>query len=187
MQSYYEIITPAAGEPLSVASARSFLRVETTADDALIGTMISAARDIAEKLTGRLFAAQTLRVSFPCFEFEGAFNRIQKAPLVSLDTVETWDGTAYVAFAEYFLKPTNGFPEIHYTSTPTAFTNYPFIIRAQFQAGYSTLPPDLTLALLQHVAFFYENRGDVQAVGGLKMPKESELVYRKYRILSTYG
>jgi uncharacterized phiE125 gp8 family phage protein len=48
-----QLITPAAEEPVSLAEAKLHLRVESADDDALIGSLISAARQAAETLTGR--------------------------------------------------------------------------------------------------------------------------------------
>jgi uncharacterized phiE125 gp8 family phage protein len=50
-----QLITPAAEEPVSLAEAKHHLRVESAEDDALIGSLISAARQAAETLTGRQF------------------------------------------------------------------------------------------------------------------------------------
>jgi uncharacterized phiE125 gp8 family phage protein len=148
--------------------------------------MITAARIAAERITNRLLQTQTLKVSFPYLNADG-INRIRRSPLSAIDSFETWDGAAFAAFTGYYLKQTNGFPEIHYTTLPDVHSDVPFLIQIQFQAGYSTLPEDLELALMQHVAYLYENRGDTQSIGGLYMPREAKAIYRRYRILANYA
>jgi uncharacterized phiE125 gp8 family phage protein len=63
-----QLITPAAEEPVSLAEAKLHLRVESADDDALIGALISAARQAAETLTGRQFVTARWKLvldSFP--------------------------------------------------------------------------------------------------------------------------
>lgn len=56
------LLTPPAAEPLSLADAKAFLRVEHDADDALIGSLIAAARGEVEIATRRVLMTQTWRI-----------------------------------------------------------------------------------------------------------------------------
>lgn len=53
------LVTAPAYEPLSLAEAKLFLKVETTADDPLISSMIRVAREYAEKFTQTALVQQT--------------------------------------------------------------------------------------------------------------------------------
>jgi len=53
-----ELISPPAVEPVTLDEAKAHLKVDTTDDDALIATLISAARAKAEWHTGRAFVTQ---------------------------------------------------------------------------------------------------------------------------------
>jgi hypothetical protein len=74
------VITPPAEEPISLADAKDYLRIDqsVTADDAVISAMISAARRYAEHWLGRVLITQTLEYAsdgFPFGESSGYYNR----------------------------------------------------------------------------------------------------------------
>lgn len=54
------VVTPPAGEPIDLAAAKLHLRVDDTADDALITSLITAARAMAETELHRYLMTQTL-------------------------------------------------------------------------------------------------------------------------------
>jgi uncharacterized phiE125 gp8 family phage protein len=56
------LISPSTSEPLSLAEAKNFLRVEHDADDELIAALIAAARNAVELATRRMLIAQTWRI-----------------------------------------------------------------------------------------------------------------------------
>jgi uncharacterized phiE125 gp8 family phage protein len=56
------LLDPPASEPLSLAEAKNYLRVEHGADDALIAAMIAAARIQVESLTRRALVTQSWRI-----------------------------------------------------------------------------------------------------------------------------
>jgi uncharacterized phiE125 gp8 family phage protein len=56
------LLTPPAAEPLSLAAAKTFLRVEHDADDELIAALLAAARNAVELATRRVLLTQTWRI-----------------------------------------------------------------------------------------------------------------------------
>jgi uncharacterized phiE125 gp8 family phage protein len=64
-------ISPPANEPISLAEAKNFLRVEHDADDTLIAALIAAARSAVELATRRVLIAQTWRVPLHCWPASG--------------------------------------------------------------------------------------------------------------------
>jgi len=61
MSSQYKVITPVSTEPITLSDAKSYLRVDFTDDDTLIGEIISRSRSLAETWTGRAFATQQIQ------------------------------------------------------------------------------------------------------------------------------
>lgn len=56
------LIAPPAAEPLSLAEAKNYLRVEHDADDAPIGALVAAARREVELATRRVLVTQSWRI-----------------------------------------------------------------------------------------------------------------------------
>lgn len=62
-------VADAAVEPLSVAEARQYLRLEVNDDDALLADLITAARYVCEGLTDRSFITTTWRLTLDYLPF----------------------------------------------------------------------------------------------------------------------
>lgn len=55
------VVTAAVTEPVTLAEAKAQVRVTDTSEDALLGSLITAARETVEQGTGRALAAATYR------------------------------------------------------------------------------------------------------------------------------
>ena len=84
-----QLVTPPAGEPVSLAEAKLHLRVDGGEDDLLIGSLITAARQAAETITHRQFI--TARWKLVMDAFAGQAVLIHKSPLISVVAVEYLD------------------------------------------------------------------------------------------------
>lgn len=188
---YYELTTPGdviASSQLTLTEVKAFLRVEHTDDDSLITSLIYGVTGIFERLTGRYFTAQSWTVSFPCTE-SGAFVEIQKGWLNAISAVRLYDEatSSFIATTDYYHQKRNGFHRVVFEEFIEQPTNKPFAIEIDFTCGITSIPPDLKNALLAHINYLYENRGDVESIGSLSIPRESDIIYGNYRIIPTYG
>lgn len=169
------LITPPAAEPLTLAEAKAHLRLETTADDALVASLITAARQWVERVTGRALIHQTWQLWLdapPGSEDSSssvAVVELPRAPLVSVsaissydetDAATTWDSAQYVVDAAREpgrVAPRNGF---FWPVPARALRGLRIEYVAGFGATASSVPEPLRLALRQLVTHWYENRGD---------------------------
>jgi len=84
-----QLVTPPDGEPVSLAEAKLHLRVDVDDDDMLIGSLIAAARQAAETLTGRQMITARWKLvldAFPCHAI-----LLAKCPVQSVVNIQYLD------------------------------------------------------------------------------------------------
>jgi uncharacterized phiE125 gp8 family phage protein len=194
VSDFYEITVPATEQPVKLEDVKNFCKVETTVDDALLTTLIEAAVDQLEAFTNRVFVERTFVGKFNCLrtsKYESyPFLELRRAPLKSVTgmTVEI-DGSKD-AFTDFLVKEESSFARLLITEDTGVLDDVAYPIEVTFVAGYGTVadvPNPLKLAIYQYILFLYENRGDAMAAGGLSMPKETQRIAKRYRVMATYG
>lgn len=189
-----ETVTAPVNSPVSLADAKTHLRVDGTADDALIQLYIDAATQMAQDYLKRALITQTLKMTFDGFTnmahadlplsgwitgakeyFDGSGDLIElwRAPIQSITTIDTIDvdntSTTYSS-AKYTLDANTGRVFLNQNNTwPTELRDYA-AVEVTYVAGYgddpSDVPADIRMAILQHVSQMYERCGlcDMPAV-----------------------
>lgn len=187
------ITTPPAIEPVSLTQAKAFLRVDGTAEDTLINSLISAARLHIETLTGLALIEQ---------QWTFFLDRWPKArvlylpirPLLSIETINITDtsGTLVLWSADNYdidanarpprLLPAQGKNWLAPGSTPNG-------IEIKFKAGFGAIAADVPANLHQAVKFlmseWFEHRlpmPDRTTPGDI--PPLVENLLRPYRIVN---
>jgi uncharacterized phiE125 gp8 family phage protein len=183
----FSLVTPPAVEPVLLADAKQQVRIDTTADDALVTNLITGARQWAEKYTCRAFVTQTWQVAIDLFpgaaerwwdgERQGpitgldAVNYISlpRAPLQSITSVQYFDNTDTPTVwptSNYFVDTVRepGRLALRLGSVwpiPSRLTNG---IVITYVSGYgndgTNVPEPIKTAIRQLVAHWYEHRGD---------------------------
>ena len=162
---------PLAGpamEPWTVADLKSFLRVEHDADDAVIASLLTAARAQIEAATGRMLLAQRWRLVLDAWPRDGRIV-LRGGPLRALIAVRSYDERGYshgLDLDSFVLDLAGGV----IASPPWALPEPGRAvagIELDLELGYGTAPDDVP-APLRHavrmlVAQWYDNRGDVDA------------------------
>ena len=160
-----KIVTPPNVEPVSVAEAKVLCRVDSdiTFDDALIATLIAAAREECEHLTGRALITQTWeRVldAFPCGGILLGMGLVQSIAQVSY--VDSTGVTQIMSSADYVLDATNeqrpyllpvdgvSWPDTYDTANAVSVR---FV--AGFGSAHTDVPQSLRTWILLRVAGMY--------------------------------
>ena len=162
-----QLVTPPAAEPLTLGEAKAHLKVDTTADDALIASLIVAARTRAEWLSHRALITQSWifwRDGWPCEGFE-----IPLPPFQSLTSISAYDlnDTATVLELSFYRLDAAAVPaRIGWREAvvpPPSLRSFNTLAVA-FTCGYgdaaADVPEPIRRALLAIVADLYTHRGD---------------------------
>lgn len=198
----YTVLTPPSVEPITLEEAKSWLRIPDviTSEDAIILLLIAAVRTYFETYTNRILINTQFRHYGNCFTQVLEFSRGKRQTLDSFQYLK--DGvfidipsdTYQILDEDFYWRIIFSIPANVPKDKDDDVDAYQGI-RTDFVAGFgadpSFVPSDIKIALLNHVAAWYENRGDCDsAVCGdcsSSLPKVSKMVYEQYRHQSVFG
>ena len=167
-----QLITEPAIEPVTLDEAKLFLRIDTTDDDALLASLITAARRLIEQTTRKCLLQQTWRFGLDRWPV-ATLLRLPLAPLMSLSMVTVMDGAGNrvaQSLANFQINPTSVPPTIQAKTVPTSGAACEGGIQIDAAFGYgstaASVPQPLRVAVLMVLARFYEMRGQ----GDLALP-----------------
>lgn len=174
-----KLITPPAGEMVTLEQAKAYLRFDSASSDDEIQDMVKAAREFIEGPKGRLnrvFLEQTWKLtldSFPCGEI-----MIPLAPVQSIDSVRYYDedgALQTVNALDYYLDGDNEPPwvlttgDFRWPSTLKAANAVEITFLAGYPAGAvsesgenaiaKNVPGQAKLAVKALVQHWFNNRG----------------------------
>jgi hypothetical protein len=139
MTSY--LIAGPGEEPVTLAEAKAFARIDGTEEDALVGALIAAARLHVESVTGRALVTQTWRLVLNCVS-----GRLVQLPVVPVSgLIEAPEGAALQGDSVLLAAPVDA-------------------LTLDYTAGYgdaADVPADLRQAVLVLIAYWYEHRDSV--------------------------
>ena len=164
----YLIVEEPAVEPVTLDHAKSHLRLDTTADDALIEGLIAAARRFIEGETGLAIMVQTWRRYLDDWPADRCV-RLRRHPVRRIEALTVFDahGEAAELPASAFRLDTVSRPARLYVSEAVPPGSAPNGIEIEFTAGLAEtaneVPDDLVRAMLVLVAQWYEFRGAFSA------------------------
>jgi uncharacterized phiE125 gp8 family phage protein len=168
------LITAPTVEPVSTATAKAFLRVDGTDDDALIESLIKAAREKGEGLARRAFITQELEQIFDDWPTSKQL-KLWRPPLQSVTSVKYRDGdNVEHTWTDYVVDTRSEPGVVIFDSYPSDGLLESGAITVRFTAGYGdaadNVPEAIKQAILLLVAYWYETRDlggaprDIQAM-----------------------
>lgn len=192
-----------ASEPLTLAEAKTHLRVDTSDDDEYVNALIVAARNHVESITRRALITQTWDLYID--DFPGVDNPIElpKAPLQSVTSIIYVDenGDEQTLNASSYIVSTVGVPG---RITPEYELDWPVTreivdaVRIRFVAGYEdsgsspqdladNVPDAIKHAIKLIISHWYENREPVN-IGNIitPLPMAIDALLAPYRVYTFY-
>lgn len=186
------LLTAPAVEPLTLAEAKSFLRVAHGDDDALITALIAAARAHVETATRRALLAQTWRLVRDAWPADGRVV-VTPAPLIAVVAarVRGETGTAHALDTAAFSFVAGAVPAyLRFApwSLPVpgvAANGIEIDIDVGHGAAVAAVPAALIQAVRLLVAHWYEHRGIVvNGQAGAPLPHTIRALLAPYRAVS---
>lgn len=162
-----------AAEPLTLAEAKLYLRVDGGAEDALIADMLTTVREAAEGYLGKSLMTQGWVMTYQ--DYAPSCVPLAKGPVQSVESVVTRDrnGNATTLLAaRYHLSPVED--ALHLDAALMAHA-----IEVHYTVGYGDaddVPSSVRQGMLVHLAALYEDR-----LGGMTIPPASVTLYAPHR------
>src|SRR5215213_2973580 len=186
------LLTPPAVEPVTVADAKAYLRVEHSDDDAVIGALIAGARSHIKAQTRRALITQTWRLIRDAWPGDGRI-AVVPSPLQQITAARVYrlDGTTQALDPQAFVSDLSATPAIisflSWSLPPPgrAVAGIEIDVEVGYGSGPSNVPEPLRQAIKLLVAHWYENRGLI-AVGQsvAVLPTAVAALIAPYRVLS---
>jgi hypothetical protein len=138
------VTTDIVTELVTVDDAKLWLKISFAEDDAIIASLIKAARIYLENLSNYALGAKTMEI-IGHLGYEDLY--YLPAPLTTILTLQRWNGDSFENYTGYKL-----------------FRNALILDEAgcykiTFTCGYTVLPNDFKTDILKLVAWNYQNRG----------------------------
>ena len=171
------IVTPAASDPVSLAEAKAHLRIDTTDENDLITSLITAATELAQTVTCRQFIHATFDYTLDRFPVED-YIELPRSPLSSVTSITYTNagGTAGQTFTDITADTyhTPGRVVLNYDeSWPDYREDYNAVV-IRFVAGYgatsSSVPAAVRQAILLMVGHWFEHREEASEMNLKQMP-----------------
>lgn len=181
------LVEPPASEPLSLAEAKNYLRVDHEHDDALISSMIAAARVLIEAKTRRALLTQTWRIVLGRWPSSGVI-AAPVSPLREIVAARVKDAGGEAQPLDLDIFVLNGASSPGLISFDAGRVTHPLQERAgieiDIEAGYGAaadVPAPLLQAIRLLLARAYEYRGEER---GDAIPEGIAALLAPYRVVS---
>ena len=181
------VLKTAGASPVLLADMKSYMKVTSSADDALIQAMIDAATEWGEKYTGREFTANTWQLLLDSF---AARIELRRSPVDTIDSIThlVSGSPVTIATSVYYLKKGNFCSEVllqEDQSWPTNTDEREQAITIEFTTEKYRCGDMIDLSIKRHVAFWYQNRGDCSDCDGAASGSGVTAIYDLFKIPRT--
>lgn len=180
----FQLITPGAGEAITLQEAKDHLRVTNTVENTLITSLIVNAREIAEFHMRKAVISSTWDLRL---DILSEIIHINKTPVTSVTDVfyfDTDDVEQTLDAADFRIDLNTKPARIEIITPPTVKIRID-AVRIRFVAGFAdaaAVPQDIKQAMLNIIADFYENRQNISGVQLFNIPYDSQQIFDNNKI-----
>ena len=168
-------------EPITLAEAKEYARIDGSTEDTLVTSLIKAARLHCESYMGKAIIRKTVTIDSFSFPYQW---QIPYGPLVSasdITKVVTLDQNNVETALNYQVN-IGSFPKIAITSGDQSFK-----FKMIYVAGFTTVPEDIKLAVKMMVNTLYERREDFSDLQAIPSPLGVKAILMPYKTYNWFG
>ena len=168
-------------EPVTLAEAKEYARIDGTLEDTLITSLIKVARLHCEAFTGKAIIRKTVTIESFSFPYQW---QMPYGPLASANDVTkvvTIDQNGTETALNYQVN-IGLFPKIAITSGDQSFK-----FKMVYTAGFTTVPDDIKLAIKMMVNTMYERREDFSDLQAIPSPLGVKALLMPYKTFNWFG
>jgi uncharacterized phiE125 gp8 family phage protein len=168
-------------EPITLAEAKEYARIDGSAEDALITALIKMARIHSESFTGKSLVPKTITVtsfSFP-YQFQMPYGPLNAENNVT--KVVTLDQNGTETNLNYQVNP-GLYPKMMILGG-----NQSYKFKTVYTAGFTTVPEDIKLAIKMLVNTMYERREDFSDLQAIPSPLGVKALLMPYKTFNWFG
>lgn len=171
-----KVTSETAGDIVTLSEAKSFMRVSTSDDDTLIGTIIEAVIDSSELYTGLSFRTKEMTLEYQEY---GQEIILPYGPHVSVDAVRTkYQGEETTVSSDHYWVTGQEFFTLNLSEF---FTHQQIEIDVTTGYGAGSVPALIKLAILKATLSNYEDRQDLIEGSANMLPNSSTSLLDKYK------
>lgn len=186
-----KLITAPVIEPVTLAEAKDWARIDTTEEDSLISGLISSARALSETFTRRSFINTTWRYSLDKFPCEN-YIVLPQAPLSSVTTLKYYDSNGILqthSSALYYVDTESEPGRLILNPNevwPTIQTDKLSAVQVNYVSGYGAtadlVPTDIKTAIKMLVAHWYDVRPAISVENLNEVPMAYSNLLWQYKV-----
>lgn len=177
-----------------------FIRLDAGVETSTVTLTLDAAVELGETYTNRVFRITSFTGLFPCLTVDHSmsirrpFIEIGRSPLIDVQELRIFEEgnvTATVVLPDIVRNPSYSRVFLPKGLNVTLDPDRLYPIEVDFRAGYSEgtptfpqlpIPAAISAALKQHVAYLFENRGDVKGDFADAIPNDVTRSYAAVKI-----
>ena len=176
-----ELATGGITEPVTLAQAKEYARIDGSSEDSLITSLITMARTHCESYTGKCIVLKTVTIdsfTFP-YQFQMPYGPLTN--ILNISKCVTLDQNGVETPLTYQVNA-GLFPKLFILG---GAQNYKF--KLIYTAGFTTVPEDIKLAIKMMVNTLYERREDFSDLQAIESPLGVKALLMPYKTYNWFG
>lgn len=168
------ITTPPASEPITLAEAKNYLRIDSSDDDSLISTLITAVRMNAEQYIRRALITQSVTLAYD--DYAPSIIPLAMPPAQSITSITVYDAddnATIIANSEYRLSANK---EQIFIDNAIFAERVEIIYITGYGDNATDVPAAIRQGMLIHLAELYDQRASDSQI-----PASVKTLYNPFR------